>query len=51
MTSGGKRKGSGRKLKYGEPTEPVLIRVPKSKVDLFRKWADKFLSKWIKVKK
>jgi hypothetical protein len=45
-----KKKPAHRPLKFGEETKVVQIRVPKSKVDLFRKWADKFLSKWIKVK-
>ena len=27
---GGKRKGAGRKSKYGEPTETISFRVPKS---------------------
>lgn len=31
MTHGGKRKGSGRKLKYGEPT--VAMRIPLSLVE------------------
>lgn len=29
---GGKRAGSGRKLKYGEPTKKVQVRMPKTKV-------------------
>jgi hypothetical protein len=50
MTSGGKRKGSGRKLIYGEPTEPVTTKVPKSKKKIFRAEAKKILKKW-EVKK
>jgi hypothetical protein len=46
MTSGGKRKGSGRKLKYGEPTEPVVTKVPKSKKQQFKTEAKKILKKW-----
>ncbi len=29
---GGKRKNSGAKLKYGEPTKTVTFRIPESKV-------------------
>ena len=31
MVSGGKRKGSGRKSKYGEPSIRVTFRIPVSK--------------------
>lgn len=31
MTKGGKRKGAGRKQKYGEATITVAFRIPKSK--------------------
>lgn len=50
MPSGGKRKGAGAKLKYGEPTEMVPIRVPKSKKALFKKLIAPILKKW-EVKK
>lgn len=30
---GGKREGSGQKLKYGEPTTTISFRVPVSKSD------------------
>ena len=30
---GGKRKGSGAKPKYNEPTKTIAFRVPESKVD------------------
>lgn len=47
---GGKRKGAGAKLVYGEPTEVVRRSVPISKVPLFEKKIDAILKKW-KVKK
>lgn len=43
---GGRRKGSGRKLKYGEETVNVLYRVPKSKESKFREMAEAFLKKY-----
>lgn len=43
---GGKRKGAGAKLKYGEATTPVVIRVPMSKVKEFRQHAALKLSEW-----
>jgi hypothetical protein len=43
---GGFRKGSGAKLKYGEPTTPVVIRVPKSRVKEFRTFVGVELKKW-----
>jgi len=33
---GGKREGSGRKLKYGEPTKKVQVRMPESKVTVIK---------------
>ena len=45
-TQGGKRKGAGAKLKYGEETVPVVIRCPKSKVKEFRQYAALKLSEW-----
>jgi hypothetical protein len=43
-----KKKAAHRPLKYGEETKVVQYRVPKSKVELFRKIADKFLEKFKK---
>lgn len=45
---GGTRSGAGAPLKYGEPTQPVVIRVPKSKVSEFKKYANKKLDSWKK---
>lgn len=50
MPSGGKRKGAGRKNKYGEPTEIVPIRVPKSKKKEFKEKIAPILKRW-EVKK
>lgn len=36
MKRGGKRKGSGRKKKYGEPTKTVAFRIPLSKEEDIR---------------
>lgn len=33
MGSGGKRKGAGRKLKYGEKTKTIAFRVPVSLIE------------------
>jgi hypothetical protein len=46
-----KKKAAHRPLKYGEETHVVQIRVPKSKVGIFKKWAVKFLSRWEKNRK
>lgn len=35
-SQGGKREGAGRKLKYGEPTKKVQVRMPESKVDVIK---------------
>lgn len=43
---GGQREGAGRHQKYGEPTEPVVTRVPKSKKKQFKEEAKKILEKW-----
>lgn len=40
---GGKRPGSGPKLKYGEETVQVGFKCPKSKVKEFREHCQKFL--------
>ena len=44
---GGKRKGAGAKLRYGEATTPVVIRVPVSKVKEFRQFANLKLKDWL----
>jgi len=44
---GGKRKGAGAKLKYGEATTPVVIRVPVSKVKEFRVFVSHKLKDWL----
>jgi hypothetical protein len=47
MASGGTRKGAGRKPIYGEETVPVVIKVPVSKVEQFKKEVkEKILKKW-----
>ena len=40
--------GGGRKLKYGEETEVIRLRVPKSKKSEFNILAKKILDKWVK---
>jgi len=44
---GGKRKGAGAKLKYGEATVPVVVRVPLSKVKDFRLFVNLKLKDWL----
>ena len=44
---GGKRKGAGAKLKYGEATTPVVVRVPVSKVKAFRLFVNLKLKDWL----
>ncbi len=46
-TQGGKRKGAGAKLKYGEATTPVVVRVPFSKVKKFRLFVNLKLKDWL----
>jgi len=46
-TQGGKRKGAGAKLKYGEATTPVVTRVPVSKVKEFRLFVNLKLKDWL----
>lgn len=46
-TQGGKRKGAGAKLKYGEATIPVVTRVPVSKVKEFRSHVTAKLKDWL----
>lgn len=36
--SGGKRKGAGRKNKFGEPSVTISERVPKSKKKEIKEW-------------
>lgn len=47
LTRGGKREGAGAKPKYGEPTVPVVIRVPVSKVAEFRLFVNLKLKEWL----
>ena len=44
---GGKRKGAGAKLKYGEATTPVVVRVPVSKAREFRLFVNLKLKEWL----
>lgn len=46
MGSGGKRKGSGSKAKYNEPTTTIAFRVPVSKVDELKDMVNTKLSEW-----
>jgi len=43
---GGTRLNAGPKFKYGESTTPVLIRVPNSKIAIFRAKAKEILKVW-----
>lgn len=43
---GGARKGTGPKLKYGEPTVPIGYRVPESKAAEFRQVVERLLKGW-----
>jgi hypothetical protein len=45
-TRGGARKGTGPKLKYGEPTTTTAFRVPVSKVKEVRQVVDQMLKCW-----
>lgn len=45
---GGKRAGSGQKLKYGEPTTTVAFRVPISKRQEIRDLVAEKLEQWRK---
>ena len=42
-THGGKRKGSGAKPKYSEPTTTIAFRVPISKVEKIKQLVKDFL--------
>lgn len=46
VPSGGYRKNAKRPFKYGEPTELVPIRVPKSKKKEFKKLTKIILKRW-----
>jgi hypothetical protein len=48
---GGTRLNAGPKFKYGEPTTPVLIRVPNSKIAIFRAKAKEILKVWETIDK
>lgn len=48
IKQGGKRKGAGAKLKYGEATTPVATRVPVSKVKEFRMFVNLKLKDWLR---
>lgn len=42
----GEKVKKGRPFKYGEPTEMVPVRVPKSKKSLFKKLIAPILKRW-----
>lgn len=42
---GGKREGSGAKLKYGEETQTISFRVPKSLIEPITKYVKRELAK------
>jgi hypothetical protein len=41
------KKAANRPLKYGEPTQLVQFRVPKSKVSVFKKLVAAILKRWL----
>ncbi len=43
---GGYRPNSGAKLKYGEPTTTIAVRVPKSKVEVIKEVIENELVKY-----
>jgi len=47
-TRGGKRIGSGRKLKYNEPTVTISFKVPESKKKEFKEFCNKQLKNYEK---
>jgi hypothetical protein len=47
---GGKRIGSGQKLKYNEETKTVAFRCPISKVEKLKEIVNAQLSEWVVVK-
>ena len=48
---GGKRKNSGAKLKYGEPTKTVTFRIPESKIKEVKKIVADYLKSLIEGSK
>lgn len=50
MGSGGKRKGSGSKAKYNEPTTTIAFRVPASKVNELKDMVNAKLLEWVVLK-
>ena len=47
---GGKRNGSGQKLKYNEETKTVAFRCPISKVEKLKEIVSDQLSEWVVLK-
>ncbi len=47
---GGKRNGSGQKLKYNEETKTVAFRCPISKVEKLKEIVNVQLSEWVVLK-
>ena len=47
---GGKRTGSGQKLKYNEETKTVAFRCPLSKVEKLKEIVNVQLSEWVVLK-
>jgi hypothetical protein len=47
---GGKRNGSGQKLKYNEETKTVAFRCPLSKVEKLKEIVNAQLSEWLVLK-
>jgi len=47
---GGKRNGSGQKLKYNEETKTVAFRCPISKVEKLKEIVNAKLSEWVVLK-
>ena len=47
---GGKRAGSGQKLKYNEETKTISFRCPISKVERLKEIVNSKLSEWIVLK-
>lgn len=47
---GGKRIGSGQKLKYNEETKTVAFRCPTSKVEKLKEIVNAQLSEWVVLK-
>ena len=47
---GGKRKGSGAKPKYNEPTKTIAFRCPLSKIDELKLLVKSKLFEWVVLK-